>query len=250
MIAKSPWAKLKRGGRRQVRRVKIVSKNPIYVPIITGFVLILATFMLLGIFGRTKAIEVTPNSKIVIISHDGIKQIVPSNDKTVGQLIAHLHIHLNKGDVIQPSLATHINQDDFRINIHRAIPVEIVKGTSVDYTFSAAATPRAIADQAGVQVYPENKVTAQPSENFIQDGSIGQRIVIYPATPFILNLYGDQILIRSHAVTVAQLIREENIHLTGQLIKYISELNNRPTLAVLLDQKEIAERLDILRALR
>ena len=215
MIAKSPWAKLKRGGRRQVRRVKIVSKNPIYVPIITGFVLILATFMLLGIFGRTKAIEVTPNSKIVIISHDGIKQIVPSNDKTVGQLIAHLHIHLNKGDVIQPSLATHINQDDFRINIHRAIPVEIVKGTSVDYTFSAAATPRAIADQAGVQVYPENKVTAQPSENFIQDGSIGQRIVIYPATPFILNLYGDQILIRSHAVTVAQLIREENIHLTN-----------------------------------
>ena len=32
-------------------------------------------------------------------------------------------------------------------------------------------------------------------------------------------------------------------YLSGQLIKYISELNNRPTLAVLLVQKEIAERL-------
>ena len=32
-------------------------------------------------------------------------------------------------------------------------------------------------------------------------------------------------------------------YLTGQLIKYISELDNRPTLAILLVQKEIAERL-------
>lgn len=214
MIAKSPWAKFKRGGRRQVRRVKIISKNPIYVPIITGFILILATFLLLGIFGRAKAIEVTPNSKIVIISHDGIKQIVPSNDKTVGQLIDRLRIHLNKGDVIQPSLSTEINQDDFRINIYRAIPVEIVRGASVDFTFSAAATPRSIASQAGVKVYPADKVTAQPNENFIKNGSIGQRIVIDPSIPVNLNLYGSQLLIRTRATTVAQLIQEENIHLS------------------------------------
>ncbi|HEY1645430.1 MAG TPA: ubiquitin-like domain-containing protein, partial [Candidatus Saccharimonadales bacterium] len=117
MISKSPWAKLKRGGRRQVRRAKILGRNPMYVPVITGFSLILATFLLLVIFGNARQIQVTPDSKIVIITHDGVKQIVPSDDKTVGDLLHRLDIQIHTGDVVQPSLITPIDQDDFRINI-------------------------------------------------------------------------------------------------------------------------------------
>jgi uncharacterized protein YabE (DUF348 family) len=214
MIPKSAWDKSKRLARRQKRRIKILLKgNPVYVPVIAGFSLILLAFVLLLIFGNAKQIQVTPNSRIVIVTHDGIKQVVPSNDHTVGTLLDHLHIHLGTGDVVQPNLTTPIYQDDFRINIYRALPVAIVQKGSVNYTFSAATTPRAIANQAGVTVYPADDVTAVPNQNFLQNGAVGQQIVINPATPINLNLYGTPVAIRTHAQTVADLIKEENIHL-------------------------------------
>jgi len=31
--------------------------------------------------------------------------------------------------VVEPSLTTAINQEDFRINVYRAVPVEIIEGS-------------------------------------------------------------------------------------------------------------------------
>lgn len=192
----------------------MLKSKPLYVPVITGFCLFLAAFLLLAVFGNSKKIQVTPDSKIVIITHDGIKQVVPSNDKTVSALLQHLHIKIHTGDVVQPSLATPINQDDFRINIYRALPVAIEENGSTNFTFSAATTPRAIAAQAGITVYPADYVSAVPNQNFLQNGAVGQQVVIDPATPINLNLYGTPVPIRTHADTVADLIKQENIHLS------------------------------------
>ena len=123
--------------------------------------LLLITLILIGVFHNSKAVEVTPNSKIVIITHDGIKQVVPSNDKNVGSLLKRLNIVIASGDVVQPSLTTQIHQDDFRINIFRALPVEIVENGNVNFTYSAATSPRAIAQAAGAQVYPADYVSEQ-----------------------------------------------------------------------------------------
>jgi len=220
MLSKSSWAKLNRTRRRQIRRVRILSRHPFAVPVITGLGLLFATMILIGVFHNAKVVEVTPNSKIVIITHDGIKQVAPSNDKNVGDLLTRLDITVKSGDVVEPSLTTPINQDDFRINIYRALPVEIVENGSVNFTYSAASTPRAIAAQAGVQVYPADYVTATPNQNIIAGGAIGKQVVIDPATPVNLNLYGSPVVIRTHAQTVADLVKEENIHLapTDQVI--------------------------------
>lgn len=213
MIAKSPWAKIKRGSRRQIRRAKFLGRNPLYVPVITGFCLILLTFLLLVVFGNAKQIHVTPNSKIVIITHDGIRQIVPSNDKTVGDLLQRLDIKIHSGDVVQPSLSTDIDQDDFRINIYRAVPVEIINNGVENYTFSAATTPRAIAQQADTGVTATDYVTSQQSNNFLADGSIGKQVIIEAGIPINLDLYGDNLSLFVHASTVSNLIKYENIHL-------------------------------------
>jgi len=215
MNSKSTRDKLKRRYRRFLKRAKYLANNPLYVPVITGFFLLLLTSVLLVLFGNSKAIEVTPDSKIVIITHDGIRQVVPSDDKTVGALLNKLDIKLHTGDVVRPGLSTAIEQDDFRINIYRALPVEIVEGSNVDYTFSAAATPRAIAEQAGFTVYPADYVTLVPTTSFIDNIAVGEKVLIDPATPINLNLYGTQLLIRTHATTVSQLIAEENIHLSS-----------------------------------
>lgn len=215
MLSKSPWAKLNRTRRRQLRRVKILSRHPFAVPVLTILGLFFVSLILIGVFHNSKVIEVTPNSKIVIITHDGIKQIVPSNDKTVGDLLTRLDIKINPGDVVQPSLTTPIDQDDFRINIYRALPVAIVENGNVSFTYSAATTPRAIADQAGVQVYAADYVKDTPDQDIAAGGAIGKEVVIDPATPVNLNLYGTPLVVRTHAVTVADLIKQENIHLAS-----------------------------------
>lgn len=220
MLSKSSWAKFNRSRRRQIRRVRILSRHPFAVPVITGLSLIFVTLILLGLFHNSKVIQVTPDSKIVIITHDGVKQIVPSDDKDVGDLLKRLDITISAGDVVQPNLTTPINQDDFRINIFRALPVAIDENGNVKYTYSAATTPRAIADQAGVQVYAADYVKDTPDQDIVSDGAIGKEVVIDPATPVNLNLYGTPVVVRTHAATVAELIKEENIHLapTDQVI--------------------------------
>ena len=49
-----------------------------------------------------------------------------------------------------------IDQDQFRINVYRAVPVQIVDGGTQNFAFSAAKTPRAIAQQAGASCIPED----------------------------------------------------------------------------------------------
>jgi uncharacterized protein YabE (DUF348 family) len=142
-----------------------------------------------------------------------VQQIVPSHEPTVGKLLQKLNLQLHPGDVVEPSVSTPIDQDAFRINIYRAVPVEVLDGTQKNYTFSAATTPRAIAQQAGYTLSPADIVTTIPAENMLQTGAIGEQVVINRALNVNLNLYGTPVLTQTHAATVADLIKEENIHL-------------------------------------
>jgi uncharacterized protein YabE (DUF348 family) len=181
------------------------------VPIVTFAVLIVAGFMAWWLLGRYDA--PANNVYVAIISHDGEQQTVPSREPTVGALIQKLHIAINEGDVVEPSLNTHINQDDFRINIYRAVPVEIVRGTQHIYTFSAATTPRSIAEQAGLSLYPEDELTTAPTNNFVGQSAIGETVTVKPSVPIQLIVYGSPIITRSHSDTVGQILSEKHIQL-------------------------------------
>ena len=206
--------RLTRFKRRHVKNVKKASRHPFAVPVFVFAGLLAITFIGYFLYLPTQASQ-TPGPKLVIINHDHVQQIVPSIEPTVGALLNKLHIPLHQGDVVEPSLSTPINQDDFRINIYRAVPVEIVDGNQRTYTFSAATTPRSIAAQSGITVHPEDYVSTVPTTNFISQGSIGEQVVINPATPVNLNLYGTPVVIRTHAATVADLIKEKNIKLAA-----------------------------------
>lgn len=214
---------------------KLIRRHPV---ILYFFSLIFMLFVA-GVFyhfvANTTPLRVIPNSKIVIISHDGVQQIVPTNDKTVGDLLTRLNIHLNKGDVVEPALSTSIDQDEFRINIYRAVPVAIVENGSVTFTYSAATTPRAIAEQSGIAVYPQDYVSIDPSENFLEDRAIGEQVVIDPATPINVILYGTPIVLRTHATSVAGLIAQNNIHLapTDQVMPSLSSQLTQNTVVVI-----------------
>lgn len=200
-----------RAQRRQVRRLKIWGRHPLAVPIVTFLVLFGAGALGYHFLSTNQARR--PDSLVVIVSHDHIQQTVPSKEPTVGALLKKLNLQLNQGDVVEPAADTPIKQDNFRINIYRAVPVTLVENGHKTFTFSAATTPRSIAKQQGLTVYPEDNVSLDPVQNFIRDGSIGQEVKVDPATPVNLNLYGTPITTRTQAKTVAELIREKNIHL-------------------------------------
>lgn len=199
----------------RMRQLKIMSRHPYAVPFITFAVLILITGLVYGLARQTNHIPPVQDAKIVIISHDGEQQVVPSREPTVGALLAKLHIQLNQGDVVEPSVSTAIDQDEFRINIYRAVPVEIVDGLQKTFTYSAATTPRAIAEQAGKTLYPQDYIKTVPVTNFLAGNAVGEQVVINRATPVNINLYGTTLAIRTHASTVADLIKDENIHLAS-----------------------------------
>ena len=198
---------------RRVRKFKLMSRHPLVVPAVTIIVLVALTAGTYLLARHTNHLPPVQDSKIVIISHDHQQQIVPSKEATVGALLAKLHLTLNRGDVVEPALTTPIDQDEFRINIYRAVPVEIVDGANKTFTFSAATTGRAIAQQAGTGLYPEDIANVVPAQNFLKDGAIGEQVVVNRATPVNVDLYGTQVVLRTHATTVAALIKEKHIKL-------------------------------------
>ncbi|HEV2403763.1 MAG TPA: G5 domain-containing protein [Candidatus Saccharimonadales bacterium] len=153
------------------------------------------------------------NTRIVIVSHDGQEQTVPTRAPTVGVLLSRLHIVLRTGDVVEPGLATPIVQQNFRVNVYRAVPVEIIEGMQHTFTYSAAATPRAIVAQSGITIYPEDDVSVLPTQNFLTDDAIGERVVINPATPVNVNLFGTPVVMRTHALSIAELMKSKGIKL-------------------------------------
>jgi uncharacterized protein YabE (DUF348 family) len=195
---------------RRVRKLKKLSRHPFAVPI--GLFVLLIAIGVAGYHIITIKEPTSRNDEVVIITHDHTQQIVPSDEPTVGALLNKLDLKLGAGDVVEPAPDTPIDQDDFRINIYRAVPVEIVDGSNKIFTFSAAATARSIAVQAGVQLYPQDYTSTVPVQNFVEQGAVGEQIVINRATPVELDLYGTEVTTRTHAETVGQLLTENNIH--------------------------------------
>lgn len=199
-------------GPGKIHRLRGIGKKPLFtVPIATFMVLLLAVVagFLITSGGHPRLREANPN--VVVVTYDKQERTIPTDAKTVGQLLKRLDIKLHEGDVVEPSQNTEIASDNFRINVYRAVPVTIVDGDKKTFTYSAAATPRSVVKQAGVQIYPEDRLEMLPTENFLTESSIGERVVIDRSTPVNLNLYGTPVTIRTHAKTVGDLIKERGI---------------------------------------
>lgn len=201
---------------RRLRQLHRTRKHPaFFVPAITFGVLMTAGVIALLIINKgdpTPTLSVS-NSKVVIIRHDGQEQFIPTQAKTVGDLLKKLEIKLNEGDVVEPAVATEIVSDNFRVNVYRALPVTIMEGGKETRALSAATTPRSIARQAGIQAYPEDELKLKPVDDFVTEGVVGQTLTINRSTPVNLNLYGTPITARTLAKTVGEFLKEKNITL-------------------------------------
>jgi resuscitation-promoting factor RpfB len=186
--------------------------HPIAVPTITLSVLLAATMIGLLTFGK-KTLQ-PAGSHIVYVTIEGKQQILPTTAETVEEFLQRLNVVINEGDVVEPQLETAIVEDGFRINLYRARPVIVQDGGDKVVVSSAALSPRMVAAQAGITVYPEDIVEKAPIESFTRDGFVGEKIVLGRAEPVSFNLYGTQATVRTHSKSVGDLLKEKNITLT------------------------------------
>lgn len=197
-------------------------KHPFAVPVITVIVLCFMTMIGSVILG-SQTIG-SNDSHIVQLSSDNKKQTIPTRATTVGDFLERAKITLHDGDIVEPTTDTEILDDNFRINIYRARPVTIFDGNTRIQALSAATTPRSVAAQVGVEVYPEDNLKQEVSENVLKDQVIGEKITIERAIPANLNLYGTPVVVRTHAKTVGDLLKEKNITLgNGDSVQPVAE---------------------------
>src|SRR5690606_5252159 len=126
------------------------------VPAVTLIFLSVITLVSIVWFGSQTRGAGEPHT--VQLSVAGQKETIPTRAVNVRDLLKRLDIELYEGDVVEPAVDTPITSDDFRVNVYRAKPVTIIDGEDRIQAFSAATTPRSIAAQAGVNVYPEDNI--------------------------------------------------------------------------------------------
>lgn len=188
-------------------------KHPFIVPVVTLIALSFITmFAYVALGGQNVG---SSKAHVVQLSADGDKQTVPTHARSVGDFLSRAKMTLHEGDIVEPARETEIDSDDFRINVYRAKPVTIVDGKNRIQALSAATTPRSIAAQAGVEVYPEDDINQVAPTNILKEQVIGTQLVIDRAVPVNLNLYGTPVTIRTRANTVDELLKEKNIVLSG-----------------------------------
>ncbi len=188
-------------------------KHPFVIPVAALFILVFTVLGFLVFVGREAV--VATDSRLVVFTHDKKQETLPTRAKTVGEFLDRVGVALNEGDVVEPSQDTEILDEKFRINVYRSRPVVVVDGARKVFAFSAATTPRSVASQAGVEVYPEDKIESKMETDFLRDSSIGERVEISRATPVNFNLYGTPVLVRTHAKTVGDLLKEKKVELAA-----------------------------------
>jgi resuscitation-promoting factor RpfB len=201
-----------------IRRVKRLNlhNHPLVVPV--------TTFLLLFFFTLAVSVSLNGNtvgasdSHVVRVSINGRQETIPTRAQTVNDLLQRMNVQITEKDLVEPALDTPINADNFSVNVYKARPVTILDNGHKTTVFSAEPTPRAVAESAGVTVYPEDKVeksTAEATEpsQALREGLAVEQIVIDRATPVNVNLYGNAITVRTQAKTVGEVLKDKNINL-------------------------------------
>ncbi len=163
--------------------------------------------------------------KVVSITADGGNRIVSTDASTVNEVISRAQVKLGKHDLVEPSLSTALPNGFFNINIYRAEPYKIIDGKDIILANSAQRSPRLVAEEAGIKLYKEDTVSLSQVQNFVSPAVVGQQIIIDRATPALVVADGSSSLLRSHAATVGQLLKDNNISL-GAKDRVFPELSN------------------------
>ena len=190
---------------------QLYKRHPLVVPVLTFMLLFfVASFSLVFFNGQTIGAS---DSKVVKIYSDGQSRTVPTRAVDVADLLKRLDIKLNQNDIVEPELETKILEDNFSVNIYRARPVTIIDKGQSKTVLSAHQQPRTIIEKAGIELYPEDGIDKEQPLLIGEKNVVGDQIVVDRAKETDINLYGNDIKVRTRAKTVGELLKQKGIKL-------------------------------------
>ena len=154
---------------------------------------------------------VKAGEKLVTIYDRGAEKTIVTKARTIREALKLAKFSIDeRQDVVEPSLDSEMVAEKYNINIFRARPITIVDGNKRLKVTTAEQTPALIAKVAGIEVFEEDKTTLSNSDNMAVDGA---NMVMKIDRASIVNfvLYGKESVIRTHAKTVGELLKEKNI---------------------------------------
>ena len=149
--------------------------------------------------------------KLVTIYDRGAEKTIVTKARTIREALKLAKFSIDeRQDVVEPSLDSEMVAEKYNINIFRARPITIVDGNKRLKITTAEQTPVLIAKAAGIEVFEEDKTTLSNSDNMAVDGA-NMVMKIDRASMVNFVLYGKESVIRTHAKTVGELLKEKNI---------------------------------------
>jgi uncharacterized protein YabE (DUF348 family) len=175
--------------RQAQKKIKFLLRHPLLMPVSIFFVLLfvgLVTFVALG-----ATTEGPRDVKIVDLYVDGERQTVSTRAKTVEDLLNRLEIPVINEDIIEPSKDTLLFEDNTQVNVYRARPVSVVDKSRTITVLSAHRAPRLIAQDAGIDLFPEDIVSPAPVDQLNPTlVEPAEKVIVTRALGVQLNVYG------------------------------------------------------------
>ncbi|MEM6997521.1 MAG: ubiquitin-like domain-containing protein [Patescibacteria group bacterium] len=196
-----------------IRRGKVMRSRPyISLSVLSVF------FFMMGVGGLmvVNAESVGPTDvHIVDITFDGQTKTLPTRAASVADLLSRLEITLGPDDHIEPEVNSLIDSDNYQVNIYRATPVSVTDGDETRRYLSAFNDPRAIAEDVGYQLDPEDiAVFDVDVASGLASLDLANKVIVTRAKDYTVNLYGSRFTKKSHAASVRSLLSDAGIELS------------------------------------
>jgi uncharacterized protein YabE (DUF348 family) len=150
---------------------------------------------------------------MVSLYADGQKRVFSTDAPTVGELLERSNVKLGSGDIVEPAASTVMSNGFFNINVYRARPVIVVDGYR-SYRFnSASRSPRIMAEQAGLTVYPEDTYRQEAVRDIVSSQAIGDKVSVMRSIPLSVRVDGVVREVRTQDATVGDAIKHAGIAL-------------------------------------
>lgn len=150
--------------------------------------------------------------RVLTIYDDGQKQAFRTDAVTIRQALKEKNIELSQNDSVEPSLDDKLSGTDYNVNIYRARPILVQDGIIREKVMSSGQTAKAIAKEAKLNLYDEDRVELENSNNPAEDG-VATQITITRAKIVNVDLYGKVSAMRTQANTINDFLIEKKIKL-------------------------------------
>jgi uncharacterized protein YabE (DUF348 family) len=154
----------------------------------------------------------TVETKISVNVDGKTKNIVTTQNTIAGALVQN-RIELDKYDISKPPLDTYLSGKATSITITRALPVLISDNGQSWQAKSAYSDPSDILKQLAVEIYPEDKISAELILDPAADGAVGQKVIIERAPVYTVYVDDTTKVLRSWTKTVGEMLDQKGITL-------------------------------------